>query len=705
MNRYSNLSVSQFNPLSLNEILQVPLFKQRQYDQLEADRVATQESFKVDPRDPFVDKAKQLQADFNAKADELARYQLKTGDLQGARSKMLDLRKEYKRLTDPMGEVAQINAEKLATEAEVANYIKNATAMKFSPDRVQLDIKNQLASHDKNSLYSDKGMINKFTAKLPHKYENYIDETKALMKETGMSSSEIKTLTDEFQHDLVNGDYTKAVNKLRASSSNKDQRGSVVDFIVNKITNPNSDMRKTMDYEGIDLNTALTDINNLSGIYKKDSVHNEDGFNYGNVQRPSSGDGNDKDSFGMPIIEKSNTYSPNQFAGATNSSNQTRLKELNNKTNLTPEELKERSELKTFQENVNKSLLTIPEYQKTNKEYSNFKNNLSQNVKKLIEDPLLRVSAEFQITNTPNIFNVKTPNGTILKGNDGKVLNFTAKQMELYYDNRDKAYTYENKLNNIADKTVRENNIQEHGYQLIPTTTKEETSLKLMNNAFQNATKGSENFLNLVNIESIDTNAGSRRSGSKLELDDKKNIQALINQLPEGSVKITSFIPKGGNGKPQYMLSIDTKEGVSADLNKYLRNDDGSGIIGDGSTINMKVSFKKSKGDVVNNINGYVQEYLSTKGEINPNTKRPIGHDLALDIRANADKAELNDQLNSNKWSDIITTTTDFSKLNPFIVKQLQQELNITDSDTDSTLKNKITNFIKAKGNRQIYIE
>jgi len=84
-------------------------------------------------------------------------------------------------------------------------------------------------------------MINKFTAKLPHKYENYIDETKALMKETGMSSSEIKTLTDSFQHDLNTGvDYTKAVNKLRASSSNKDQRGSVVDFIVNKVTNPNN---------------------------------------------------------------------------------------------------------------------------------------------------------------------------------------------------------------------------------------------------------------------------------------------------------------------------------------------------------------------------------------------------------------------------------------------------------------------------------
>ena len=51
---------------------------------------------------------------------------------------------------------------------------------------------------------------------------------------------------------------------------------------------------------------------------------------------------------------------------------------------------------------------------------------------------------------------------------------------------------------------------------------------------------------------------------------------------------------------------------------------------------------------------------------------------------------------------------TDFSKLNPFIVKQLQSELKrygLTNDTDDNELQNIINKFIKDNSNKNIYLE
>lgn len=138
INRYSNLSTSKFDPLSLQEVMMVPLYKQQQYDKLEADRIATQDALKINPLDVHTERAKQLQSDFDNKVTELAKYQARTGDIQGAKSKLLDLHREYKRLTDPMGEVSQINQYNKEYQDERTRFLESASKQYGSDRAIQL---------------------------------------------------------------------------------------------------------------------------------------------------------------------------------------------------------------------------------------------------------------------------------------------------------------------------------------------------------------------------------------------------------------------------------------------------------------------------------------------------------------------------------------------------------------------------------------
>jgi len=280
--------------------------------------------------------------------------------------------------------------------------------------------------------------------------------------------------------------------------------------------------------------------------------------------------------------------------------------------------------------------------------------------------------------------------------------------MNSYYKNRSKASDADKKLLDIQNKVTNENSVKYNGYQLIPITPKDIGSVKSANDAFENALRANpENLLNLTNIESVDVEGG-RREGKDLDLADKKAIQQLFNGTERGNLKIVSFIPKGFSGKPEYIVEFNTKEGNSTSLNRYFRSESGSGDLGNGKPVRLKLSYKQTKGDVLNNANGYIQQYLSDKGSVNPNTGQPIGRDLALDMKVNADKAVLNDQLSNSKWSSVVTENTDFSKLNPFIVKQLQSELKrygLTNDTTDQELQTIVKKFIKENSNKNIYLE
>jgi hypothetical protein len=164
MNRYSQYNVAQYDPLSMQEIIAAPLYKQKVYDALEEARVKQAEMFKVNPLDVHTERAKKLNDEYMSKVDALANYQTKTGDIQGSKSKFLDLQREYKKLNDPMGEVSKINNAYVAEAAEKTRFLEAASKQYGSTQALNLwnqHRKNYTGVNDKNEIVNidPKGIV------------------------------------------------------------------------------------------------------------------------------------------------------------------------------------------------------------------------------------------------------------------------------------------------------------------------------------------------------------------------------------------------------------------------------------------------------------------------------------------------------------------------------------------------------------------
>lgn len=187
MGRYSTVSVAQMDPLSLDEILAAPLYKQKQYDQLETDRAKQADMFKIDPSDVHSERASQINKDYMSKVDELANYQTKTGDIQGSKSKLLDLQREYKRLNDPMGDVSKINVAKTALQNEQTRFLE-AASKQYGSARA-LELWNKHKSEYKG--YDDKGNVTNITPQGIVANQDFMKDVKEYKDLMGKTASSI----------------------------------------------------------------------------------------------------------------------------------------------------------------------------------------------------------------------------------------------------------------------------------------------------------------------------------------------------------------------------------------------------------------------------------------------------------------------------------------------------------------------------------
>lgn len=704
MNRYSQVSTSEFQPLSLQEVMMTPLMQRQKHDQLIAQQEMLRQGLaKVDPLDVHMNEALNVKSAIENKLTSQAELLGREGVNPNTQGEFLALNREYQNLIAPTGRLGQINAAKQVYAKNFNDYLEDAQKNKgWSRERALANwdqFSKQYTGFD-NDKISNIGQLG-----APKKVEvmDVLKDVKGLLGEQVVG--EMRASGYSFQPSPDGGMVMVDRSGRRIETSNRPNLQHAQNLINQKLVG--KEWQDSIRFEGENTPNVYNQLTSGINSMLSNKIVDNRGENAQYIA-PKEGDSNGG-SGNMELIVNNEVFKPNSLATNTFIDNKNRLNTLQTKSNLTPEERTELNGLKDFQSNVTKDLTNNREYQVAKNQQNNFYRNYSHNVQTLLKDPNLRSIAEFKSSKTPGIFNVKTQSGELLKGGDGKVLNFTQKQMSEYYQNRNKASDADKKVLDIQNKVTNENSVKYNGYQLVPITSKDDTSIKLANDAFENALRANpENLLNLTNIESVDVEGG-RREGKDLDLTDKKAIQQLFNGSERGNLKIVSFIPKGFSGKPEYIVEFNTKEGNFTDLNRYGRfGEKGSGDLGNGKPVRLKLSYKQTKGDVLNNANGYIQQYLSDKGSINPNTGQPIGRDLALDMKVNADKAVLNDQLSNSKWSSVVTENTDFSKLNPFIVKQLQSELKrygLTNDTTDQELQTIVKKFIKENSNKNIYLE
>jgi hypothetical protein len=216
----------------------------------------------------------------------------------------LKLNRDYQSSVSPTGKIGMFNDAYVKKEQNKAEFLKNATALGYSPEEVQNKLMQIEEEYNNSSVYDEKGRVTLYNTDkyMPPKYINHIEEAQKLYKETGMTSNEWKNVVSGITFDPMSNQYVNTITKGGGFGKNKEQRDAVVNFMNDRIINEQGDIRQTLDWRNYDPNRALKEIQNMSGIYAKNSTNNISGNEISNVKYYDPGSASGDGSENSPII-------------------------------------------------------------------------------------------------------------------------------------------------------------------------------------------------------------------------------------------------------------------------------------------------------------------------------------------------------------------------------------------------------------------
>ena len=130
-NRYSQITPSQFNPMSLQEVMMVPLMQRQKHDQLIAQQEMLRQGLaKVDPLDVHMNEALNVKSGIENKLVSQAELLSREGINPNTQGDFLALNREYQNLISPTGRLGQINAAKQVYAKNFNDYLEDAQKTK-----------------------------------------------------------------------------------------------------------------------------------------------------------------------------------------------------------------------------------------------------------------------------------------------------------------------------------------------------------------------------------------------------------------------------------------------------------------------------------------------------------------------------------------------------------------------------------------------
>ena len=303
VNRYTSLTPSQFNPLSLEEIMLVPSMQRKRHD----DTVKGLEEIRaklanVDPEDKYFEEAVKLREQLNNKLTSQVENINKEGFNPNSTGQFLAMNREYQDLMSPTGKLGMINQEKKNTQAYIENYRKEGLALGLTPEQMQPWIDAAIAKRNNElPLYDEKGRtiglkIDKNVVKAQDIFKDFAEHATRL----GMSSTARGNISAGIQV-APNGEFTY-VNTTGWDSEKGDNAKQIqdaLDFMNSRLNDPNSDYAKYYDYIGQDKESIAKALQEQSGIYKKDVDNYKTQHQISNLidnrPREGNGDGDDEE--------------------------------------------------------------------------------------------------------------------------------------------------------------------------------------------------------------------------------------------------------------------------------------------------------------------------------------------------------------------------------------------------------------------------
>ena len=148
INRYTNLTPSTYDPLSMQEIMVTPMAMRKQHDDLLAKQEAIRGGLaKVDPDKKHFNEAIQLKKGIEDKINQSAQKLAQEGFSNDITGQTIALNREYNDLIAPTGRIGQINNYKLQKAKIINDYEELAAKQHWTPAETNTYIQKALNKH------------------------------------------------------------------------------------------------------------------------------------------------------------------------------------------------------------------------------------------------------------------------------------------------------------------------------------------------------------------------------------------------------------------------------------------------------------------------------------------------------------------------------------------------------------------------------
>lgn len=647
INRYDDISVSAYNPMTTQEIMMVPLMRRTQHDEANKQLQAQiSELGKVDPLDVHFEQAQKIKADLRSQIDKQAEQLATEGFNNNTTGSVFKTNREIQDQFSPTGNLGQINAAKIQFNKEKEEFIKNAETQKIGRDQA-LKLWNEKTKSYTGYEDPEKSKIINVTPQGVAAYQNYGEDISRAHSILGKTVEGISSSGHHLEQDATGGFWEVTRNNERMKSNNAKQIEAAYNSFIDKwISNEGEGTRYSKDAAlGIDENRIKNDFNSM--LENSNILKSSESANYNTPPKAETVDP------GGMIISNDSTLTSDAISNPTYSDALESIKKLSSSPTLSAADRSKLEDLIELRKNADSKLNQNKDYKLLD---SRFKSEYSK-WEKLASKMNLSQQEKESLKNNPNFL----PNLLFSKGVGAFKGSKSDPDLKLIMDNKSLS-TINNILNKrqvFKDKAWKDSSSLRHNYSYLPSTPKEESEWNLHNENIYNTLKGLPDMGSVLDLTSIYTPVGNKKNVTS---EDVLNIQTLLKNGDPKSFKINNIKTYGDNKTPEVTMTFNTLEGATEyDMNgttsAFSSGEDNYGGSQKPVTVTFRLkkfsnSFDTGSAAGYKNLTGAIGNFWKNKGGINQITGNFQGAEIYNSMIENAYSEVSDKELYARAQSD-----------------------------------------------------
>lgn len=247
-NRYSDIRPSQYNPMSLQDLMMVPQYKRAQHDSLlGASSQLETELAKVDPLAYHSEAAAQEQARIQEQIRSQVELLNKEGFNNNSKQNLFKINRDYQKSISPTGAIGKINNAKQVLEANRKAHIDQSIKAGNSYEDA---VRNwQMHEQQYATEYQNTGQITQIGQLGAPEYIDYIKEASEVFKGLGYTSDDIANgALSQIVYDPEVGSYVETKGGSSSGfKTNKEHVSKALNILNLQLRDPNSKLRQSLE--------------------------------------------------------------------------------------------------------------------------------------------------------------------------------------------------------------------------------------------------------------------------------------------------------------------------------------------------------------------------------------------------------------------------------------------------------------------------